>query len=186
MYSCNKCNKEYSTSGGLSAHSSFCIEGIIYVCSLCPLTFKTKHQFQYHMPGTHGSGFSCSECSFKTKHKSNLSAHESSFHSGIVFPCQQCHFKASNNQTLKRHDKREHEGIVFRCTECSQVTSEKSKLNQHISRKHHKYDCTCLYCGRKNKGNKNEERKTEKSICCTCKKSFANNATLKRHVQSSH
>ena len=183
MISCQKCGKEYKSSDSLRLHKRYCIEGIIFGCSLCPASFKSKHNQENHMKGTHEGGFSCSECSFTTKYNSSLSIHESIHHSGIVFPCPQCPFRATSKQTLKRHDKKQHEGIIFRCTECSHKASEKSKIKRHMTMIHHKSDCMDASCGHKSHGNINKTGTTNFPICPICK---CNKSNIKRHIQRVH
>ena len=99
MVSCKKCGKEYKSSSSLWLHQRYCIEGIIFGCSLCPASFKQKHNQENHMKGTHEGGFSCNECSFTTKYNTSLSIHESIHHSGIVFPVNNAHLE----QLVSKH-----------------------------------------------------------------------------------
>ena len=84
-YECNKCEKGYKSSGGLSLHKKSVHEGIRFKCNVCNRDFKSNANLKKHVESTHeGIKHKCQKCGKQFSVKGNLDSHVKTFHNEIV------------------------------------------------------------------------------------------------------
>ena len=140
-----------------------------YQCKKCEKSFSKNCSLKRHNESIHEKRrFKCEKCEKTLNDKGNLRQHISSIHEGKVYQCEKCekHFKKRSN--LKRHVSSFHKGFKVKCPECGQDFAYDTGLLRHKKRKHEKVSIPNVH------------------TCKYCDKTFSQNCTLKRHIQSAH
>ena len=151
-YSCDQCDKQYSSQGALLKHTKAKHEGILkYECSYCEYKTSRAYDLSKHVKRMHefeniNEQHECSDCDYKTRWACDLSKHIKTVHEcddeskGILqHKCSDCEYKTSRAYDLSRHVKRVHEcdsinKPTVTCDKCKQQFSTEYRLNTHICR----------------------------------------------------
>jgi uncharacterized Zn-finger protein len=121
-YSCAVCCKEYQSKCGLKAHmdaNHHCDNSTDsklpnFICDTtgCDAKFFYKSDLERHVLKHEGVGmlFSCNNCNFTTKRKSDLTRHIKHKHdeSQQQFKCDLCQYETKNGSHMKRHKRLKH------------------------------------------------------------------------------
>ena len=112
-------------------------ENILFICELCPLTFKSKTTLKYHMNQVHSTDkiFECKVCGIRKGSESRLRLHEQS-HSESAFQCSFCPKKLSSQQTLAAHERHHTGEKSFKCSRCSAAFTSLHGLSAHTKGVH--------------------------------------------------
>ena len=151
-YSCDQCDKKYSSQGALLKHTKAKHEGILkYECSYCEYKTSRAYDLSKHVKRMHefeniNEQHECSDCDYKTRWACDLSKHVKTVHEyddeskGILqHKCSDCEYITSRAYNLSSHVKRVHEcesinKPTVTCDKCKQQFSTEYRLNTHICR----------------------------------------------------
>ena len=199
-YSCNQCDKKYSSQSALRNHIEAKHEGILkYECSYCE--YKTsrawdlsKHFKRMHEFKSINEQLECSDCEYKTILAYDLSQHIKRIHCESS-NCAQCDQQFSNRNKLNAHIRYVHKGIEYPCNQCDYVAAENYILSKHIQAVHvhdgHKYSCD--QCDRQysSQGALQDHTKAKhegilKHECSECEYKTSRAFDLSKHVKRMH
>ena len=148
-YSCQFCDKQYTSKQGIDIHIQAIHENIRFPCLQCDHIANSKKSLKSHTRAEHeGIRFQCKECDYVGKKSDNLKEHMQAKHEGIKYSCQKCDYKANTPRQLRRHNESQHVNeqscekeqlttqLKYSCQKCGHQASELSILNQHYQSKH--------------------------------------------------
>nr|XP_026484074.1 zinc finger protein 846-like [Vanessa tameamea] len=147
-YSCEKCEKAYSTPGGLRVHNRFAHGNAKpHVCKECGKKFTAPSYLKVHMiKHTGEKNFKCDICNSRFVSKEALLYHTRRHTGEKPYTCKFCSERFVNASARAEHIKFKHVGPTLMCEICSRKFVTTHFLKQHISRHH---DPTSkLYYGR--------------------------------------
>ncbi|XP_032524536.2 zinc finger protein 723-like [Danaus plexippus] len=147
-YSCEKCDKAYSTAGGLRVHNRFAHGNAKpHECKECGKQFTAPSYLKVHMiKHTGEKNFKCDICHSKFVSKEALLYHTRRHTGEKPYSCKYCNERFVNASTRAEHIKFKHVGPTLMCEICSRKFVTSHFLKQHINRHH---DPTSkLYYGR--------------------------------------
>jgi len=129
-----KAHKKYElTSHMKQLHKDFVKE---FSCSECSYTSTSKGNLTKHVTEVHAKEkqYMCTYCGAQTSRKYHLSRHIKAVHQGEkFFCCQQCSYKTNNNLCLKKHVAEVHE-----------LTAPSQDLVPQVSES--ELTCICTWC----------------------------------------
>lgn len=147
-YCCEKCDKAYSTPGGLRVHNRFSHGNAKpHECKECGKKFTAPSYLKVHMiKHTGEKNFKCNICKSRFVSKEALLYHTRRHTGEKPYSCKFCTEKFVNASARAEHIKFKHIGPTLMCEICSRKFVTTHFLKQHISRHH---DPTSkLYYGR--------------------------------------
>ncbi|XP_026491375.2 gastrula zinc finger protein XlCGF8.2DB-like [Vanessa tameamea] len=194
LYCCPKCMKKYANRQNLKRHIkvSHTSNKKHFLCDMCKLYFKKKHQLRSHMHVHNGiKPFRCLLCEKdfvtlydKKKHMKNHKTYE----------CDQCNMKFNRWSALITHKKIVHRSREYICDDCGKVFKERSHIIRHI--KKHKpnalksiYFCPYENCHRHYSRNSNLKQhirvkhEGQTFDCSICQAKLSTKAKLKKHIE---
>ncbi|CAH2235210.1 jg10462 [Pararge aegeria aegeria] len=148
LFTCEKCDKAYSTPGGLRVHERFAHGNAKpHVCKECGKKFTAPSYLKVHMVKHTGEkNFKCDICNSKFVSKEALLYHTRRHTGEKPYSCKICNERFVNASARAEHIKFKHVGPTLMCEICSRKFVTTHFLKQHISRHH---DPTSkLYYGR--------------------------------------
>ena len=108
-----------------------------YSCDKCEKMFSTKAHFQRHVKSVHDNvRYNCDKCNKSFSRIDKLQRHIKSIHENIRYPCDQCDKTFSLKDKLQLHIQSIHEKVRYNCEECGKYFSQKSNLQVHIKSMH--------------------------------------------------
>ncbi|XP_045781152.1 zinc finger protein 664-like [Maniola jurtina] len=147
-FTCEKCDKAYSTPGGLRVHERFAHGNAKpHVCKVCGKQFTAPSYLKVHMVKHTGEkNFKCDICGGRFVSKEALLYHTRRHTGEKPYHCRICNERFVNASARAEHIKFKHVGPTLMCEICSRKFVTTHFLKQHISRHH---DPTSkLYYGR--------------------------------------
>ena len=139
--------------------------------------------------------FSCSGCSYKSKHRGNVKMHIRTVHNRErPFACPDCKYSAPYKGKLISHIKAVHnKSKSYKCPKCSFIIFHKNGLREHILKEHSGHNLIkCPICPVKCV-NENELKQHNLMVhivkghrCSECSYETSYKTTLKLHVISAH
>lgn len=148
LYSCEKCEKAYSTPGGLRVHNRF-VHGNAkpHICNECGKKFTAPSYLKVHMiKHTGEKNFKCHICNSRFVSKEALLYHTRRHTGEKPYSCKICSERFVNASARAEHIKFKHVGPTLMCEICSRKFVTTHFLKQHISRHHD--PSSKLYYGR--------------------------------------
>ena len=140
IYSCDQCDKQYTSLGGLVRHQRSIHEGLVYSCDQCEYQANERGNMRKHQKYKHeGVRYSCNLCEYQATTRGSLKIHQQSIHEGIRFFCDSCEFQASTKASLVKHFKSQHDGLSYFCDPCDEQFAEMNSLKKHQESNH---DCS--------------------------------------------
>ena len=108
-----------------------------YSCDKCEKMFSTKAHFLRHVKSVHDNvRYNCDKCNKSFSRIDMLQRHIKSIHEKVRFRCDKCDTSFSEKGTLQRHIKSAHMKIRYNCNKCEKCFSLKNNLKRHIKRVH--------------------------------------------------
>ena len=166
-------------------------EKIIYECSICQATYKSREKFNKHIATVHErekQALECDICKNIYQTKEGLRHHIYSVHEENKVQCDICGTSLTSKQGLKSHILNMHtEKRNYKCRQCDENFLEKSLLHEHVKSFHKKsFQCEiCGYsCSEKNRLMIHVERVHEGKrpfVCELCGASYKFKHALKDH-----
>ena len=86
-------------------------------------------------PAANGK-FSCTDCNYGSKWRTDLAKHFLNNHVDIKLQCDECPKEFNSFNALQYHKRAVHEGIYFSCDICPNKGTTKSNLRRHIMKYH--------------------------------------------------
>jgi len=148
LFTCDKCEKQYTRSYHLERHKKSAHDKIRYSCDQCNhAPFKWRSSLTEHKVYHEGNGFQCDQCNhLPFRNSSYLKEHKGSAHDGVVHPCDQCdNVSFSKLNTLEKHKASVHEGVRFTCDQCDHLPYKSS--NHLMKHKRAVHEGVCYPCG---------------------------------------
>lgn len=137
-FACEKCDKAYSTPGGLRVHNRFAHGNAKpHECKECGKTFTAPSYLKVHMiKHTGEKNFKCELCNGKFVSKEALLYHTRRHTGEKPYSCKICNERFVNASARAEHIKFKHIGPTLMCEICSRKFVTTHFLKQHISRHH--------------------------------------------------
>ena len=108
-----------------------------YSCDKCEKMFSTKAHFLRHVKSVHDNvRYNCDKCNKSFSRIDKLQRHIKSIHENIRYACDQCDKTFSLKDKLQLHIQSIHEKVRYNCEECGKYFSQKSNLQVHIKSMH--------------------------------------------------
>ena len=108
-----------------------------YSCDKCEKMFSTKAHFLRHVKSVHDNvRYNCDKCNKSFSRIDKLQRHIKSIHENIRYACDQCDKTFSLKDKLQLHIQSIHEKVRYNCEECGKYFSQKSYLQVHIKSMH--------------------------------------------------
>ena len=76
-------------------------------------------------------GYECTECGYKSRHRSHLKDHINAMHLEAKFKCDLCDYETKYKNRIKSHRVSVHKIGGLPCLSCDYVASEPWVLSQH-------------------------------------------------------
>ena len=145
VFSCEECHYSDSNKRRLTKHIRSVHEGVIFSCDECQFSSKEKRRLNQHIQAVHeGALLRCKICNASVKYlKSHIFAQHKQ---QTVFSCEQCKFSTKRKSNLRRH-LRTHSGEKSnKCDQCDFASSEASDLRRHLKTHSGKKSNKCNQC----------------------------------------
>ena len=81
-------------------------------------------------------GYECTECGYKSRHRSHLKDHINAMHLEAKFKCDLCDYETKYKNRIKSHRVAVHKIGGLPCPSCDYVASEPWVLSQHVKFMH--------------------------------------------------
>lgn len=165
---CLKCKKVYATNVALKDHMQIVHEGkVLYECKICNKSFKSLGSLNAHEL-THSDTYSyvCDNCGKGFHQRGHLDTHMTTHSETRLHACKQCDKKFKTASQLVNH-LRTHTGEkLFKCRvdNCTRDYAHSTDFKRHQFNTHG----ICV----------------KKCVCQLCSKVFAENRSLKKHMES--
>ena len=200
-YTCNKCERKFSTKVGLDAHNDTIHRKLKFSCQICGHQFMRKSSIPKHRQFKHeGLKHSCSVCQTTFSEKSSLKRHKEAVHDRILYKCSVCDYATKTMYTLKKHKKIKHTEIKnsplkkYSCSKCNKEFLIKKSLDAHIKSIHEEKKYQCKQCEYQayQKGYLTKHIKAmhselfPKFECSECDKKFSRKFGLNKHRKFVH
>ncbi|XP_055709894.1 zinc finger protein Gfi-1b [Phlebotomus papatasi] len=166
IFSCIKCEKNFSTAHGLEVHARRSHNGKRpFACELCNKTFGHEVSLSQHR-AVHNveKVFECKQCGKAFKRSSTLSTHLLIHSDTRPYPCSFCGKRFHQKSDMKKHTYIHTGEKPHKCQVCGKAFSQSSNLITH-SRKHTGY---------------------KPFACELCHKAFQRKVDLRRHKETQH
>ena len=135
LFSCNQCDKQFSTKKGFQHHFESIHEGVKYGCDQCDYKTTTQSNLTVHIKAKHeGIKYDCNQCNYRATFKIGLKHHIASKHEGVKYACKECDYQATQLSHLKTHIRVKHKGVMFACEKCNQQFGNQNNLYIHMKR----------------------------------------------------
>lgn len=137
MFNCAVCDFVGSTPPALEAHMSDAHNSKL--CIYCGIDCGNARALKKHYSVDHGDKLKkCSQCSFTTSNKSQLTYHiNREHHKRKPRSCPYCDYIAYGETQIKQHILAIHEKQrPFNCPKCFTKFGRKSHLKEHLKRRH--------------------------------------------------
>ena len=123
---------------------------IKFTCDDCQKTYSTRQSLKRHMSDVHKGlkPFKCTSCDSKFANGQGLKNHIAAIHGGKKpYQCQKCDSSFATNQGLKRHISSVHEEQKqFKCQKCQYACALKYNLDLHLNTVHGNDTTNCSKC----------------------------------------
>ena len=137
--------------------------------------------------GTTDIIYQCSECDFKTKHKSSIYRHKVIHEEG--FRCKQCNKMFDAQEELNDHVTKTHKPKQHTCFICNKVFNSRNGLKVHLMKHNNEGRYNCQFCNKPFttiqhlRGHENKHRNEKPYKCDICQRSYTYHASLKAHYK---
>ncbi|XP_058054974.1 zinc finger protein 502-like [Anopheles bellator] len=148
LWSCQMCNKKYTTKNLLEVHMNSHTGERPYKCSICAKDFSSKYVMAVHMK-THNDrvrSFECKLCGSSFYSRNNLSQHERTHFDKRDYKCTDCGKGFLSQHNLNVH-KIIHAGVKpFTCRTCGKSFARKGEIVDHERIHTGEKPFTCDFC----------------------------------------
>ncbi|CAC5400324.1 unnamed protein product [Mytilus coruscus] len=198
---CHVCGMEFTSEGGLRAHSSYHKEEEMkFKCKECDKVFGWKHELSKHLTAEHKTHNLCHLCPFKSKNKTSLIVHLHNKHAEPIpekmktYKCDMCDFYCFYPSYLKIHKQESHsDSMNFQCNVCPKKFKSKKALRSHWDCAHSSnfYKCDkCSYTTRSQTTLQIHQQSTHSEArpfsCHLCEYSCKLKGNLNSHMKNIH
>ncbi|XP_014225922.1 zinc finger protein 585A-like [Trichogramma pretiosum] len=193
-YSCNSCEKTFTTNEGLKAHVNSKHKGVTYVCFVCGKGITSHYHLEAHKQSVNVGKRTraCDSCDKKFATRTYPMRHVRSVHNGVEHACNVCGKKYKFKKNLKLHIDSMHRKNEHVCDICGKKFLQKHSLKIHVNAVHKRVRHACDVCGKKYKYkgslkvHKDFEHKKIARVCDFCKKEFSQKSLLINHINAEH
>ncbi|KAM7345523.1 transcription factor grauzone-like [Cochliomyia hominivorax] len=200
-FSCNLCNKSFTTTGGLQKHNlkyHAPEEELTFACDLCPQKFARQHLLQLHKPShipREEWNFYCTKCPTEKVFASAylLNIHDSKLHRREKNICNVCAKEIKDKKSFEKHVKEHYNGsgprIKCPLPNCDSWLKDEDSLKVHLRR--HNTDNETYKCPLCDKICPNRRALSSHKVyvhskaafkCDHCDKTFKRAITLREHM----
>jgi len=155
-------------------------------CPLCAeageVFYAGQNEMATHFVQVHNimdQGYECTECGYKSRHRSHLKDHINAMHLEAKFKCDLCDYETKYKNRIKSHRVSVHKIGGLPCPSCPYVASEPWVLSQHMKLMHKVKDGAgtdvtmfkCNYCDYQSLQKSHmrcHERAIHKQVLLTC------------------
>jgi len=116
-------------------------------CPLCAESGEVfsagQNEMATHFVQVHNimdQGYECTECGYKSRHRSHLKDHINAMHLEAKFKCDLCDYETKYKNRIKSHRVAVHKIGGLPCPSCDYVASEPWVLSQHVKFMHRMKD----------------------------------------------
>lgn len=177
-------------------------------CPLCAESGQVfsagQNEMATHFVQVHNimdQGYECTECGYKSRHRSHLKDHINAMHLEAKFKCDLCDYETKYKNRIKSHRVAVHKIGGLPCPSCDYVASEPWVLSQHVKFMHKMKDLNgtegdmrfkCKFCDYKATQKSHllcHERAIHKQVQLTCQLcGFQSRwkSRLNRHIKAQH
>ncbi|CAG2194846.1 KRAB [Mytilus edulis] len=166
-FSCEECEKVYSSSKALRRHDLSAHKKNKYGCNICDKKFCSKESLYHHKRGIHAGEkpYTCEECGSSFNFSHSLKLHMLKHSGKRPFQCVECDKTYLTSNHLKMHMIGVHQNNkIHTCRFCSKSFAYKTSLKVHEMTHENIKPYKCKYCD----------------------KGFVNSHSLKYHTESKH
>ena len=203
-FSCDKCEKSFSTGSKLRNHqkSHDPEASDNFICPQCGKSFKTKAVMSFHIKRVH-EGYrlpseritnvtrTCDKCGDVVK-EHLYKIHVIRYHSNEIHPCSDCGEVFSHKSLLNLHRNKKH--VIVTCETCGEQFQNKNKMRHHILQHHtadHEKPFVCPVCkkGFVKKGRLEEHMNIHTGArvqCLFCDKTSTSKTNNSKHMRETH
>ncbi|XP_014236301.1 protein escargot-like [Trichogramma pretiosum] len=135
-YTCDACQKTYSTHSGLTKHQQFhcaAADGMpkkVFSCKYCTKTYMTLGALKMHIR-THTLPCKCETCGKAFSRPWLLQGHIRTHTGEKPFSCQHCHRAFADRSNLRAHLQTHSDVKKYCCESCKKTFSRMSLLTKH-------------------------------------------------------
>lgn len=150
---CSMCSKRYLTMQKLRRHMATNTVVRSFKCDICEKAYFKKSALKTHHFTTHvgtEKKISCSFCTKKFMHRSQLEVHLRSHTNERPYNCKKCMVAYTSSTCLATH-MRTHitaTGQPYACPKCGKYFATRHTRNQHLNRHEYPYKHICVFCSR--------------------------------------
>ena len=200
VFSCNICEKKYSTQVSLQIHVGATHTGVRFPCTICPYEATREHSLKEHMTRHTGERpFTCEICSktfsFQSNHGFHMKLHQRKASETITkeASCPLCNKILSSTKSLLSHTKLVHErSESHQCKTCGKILNSSKSLSEHILRHENSDRFVCGVCDKK--FNQKVHLKTHTMLhsgtkpykCPFCSNAYVEQSKMRNHIQNIH
>lgn len=164
---CSQCDKSFANQYTLECHVKFVHEGVSFPCKTCGKVYSRKGALMMHERiHSETCPFMCSVCGKGFYQRSSLEAHNISHSADRTYSCEICDKKFKTVYQLNNHNRTHTGEKLYKCRveNCTRDYAHTTDFKRHQFNAHG-------ICEKEH-------------ICQICSKVFAENKSLKKHMES--
>ncbi|CRK96836.1 CLUMA_CG009879, isoform A [Clunio marinus] len=191
-YKCNQCDKSFTQSNSLMVHVKSHLSNKPFQCEQCNKGFLNASSLALHQKTHTGpTTVTCpiDECGKEFRDNNLLEEHMMTHRLSLLYQCSLCSEKFEQSCLLVQHVKSHIGDKPFQCNQCGKCFTQPGSLNTHLRIHTGEKPFECVMCGKRftqasslSVHMKVHGEKEFKCVIENCKKSYSQEAYLKKHM----